>query len=168
MAKSLPDPREYISALRPIPADLITLIVGPNKDKYCVPEQWLRRSPFFASALKREWKADSDRTLLLPDDDSHMVYLYQQWIIYFGKIFVRPSPEMETGRRKEFTGLLKLYMFGEKILDRQFMDDVMKALLSAANTYAEDGYVWLPLPTTSSWPTKERPPNRSCERFWLI
>lgn len=122
----------------------MTLLVGNDRDEHIIHETLLRsRSPFFASALKKEWDATQERRIPLPDDDGAVVELYLQWL-YRGKLFTRPLSEDIGNDCYEHSLLVDAFNFGEKIQDEQFKDCVIDALIISVASPDTNGTNWFP------------------------
>jgi hypothetical protein len=112
-----------------------------------------KRSEFFASASKEEWKEGQERRVPLPDDTPSVVDLYVQWI-YTGGIFSPDKPIEDDGDREEckngrhFDLLIGGFVFGEKVQDGEFKDAVLDALIHTVRTPDDEGVCWYP---TKHW-----------------
>lgn len=102
----------------------IKIIVGCSKDTYYIHESLLRKpGTFFDTALSKDWQEGQTCVIELPEDDPVTVRLYFEWL-YTGKISCkseRPLPD--------FSAFAALYSLGEKILDRNFQDCVIDAII---------------------------------------
>ena len=107
------------------------VLVGPGKTKFYMAPSVLRKAgTFFNSALKKEWKEGQERTVEMPEDDPVCFRLYAEWL-YTGTIFCKKSP---TPARGSFGSLVGLYILGEKVLDKDFQDCVIDAMLATLNS----------------------------------
>jgi hypothetical protein len=95
--------------------------VGEQEIEYKVHETLLsKRSEFFSSAAKEEWKEGREGRVPLPDDTLSVVDLYIQWI-YTGGIVCPEKPTKEDGDHEEsknghhFYLLIGGFVFGEKV-----------------------------------------------------
>ena len=73
--------------------------------------------------------AGSDRTIPVPDDSVEVVTAYIKWT-YQGFIDYDHSNESEEAKLPQYIFLAKLYAFGEKILDPQFQNRVVDAIVA--------------------------------------
>lgn len=103
------------------------MLVGPNKEAFYIHESVIRkRGTFFDAAFKKEWKEGQERVVELSEDDADHFRLYVQWL-YGGKVFCK-----EQTRRNHYK-IAGLYALGEKVLDCEFQDNVMNAMLAACH-----------------------------------
>jgi hypothetical protein len=128
--------------------------VGEQEIEYKVHETLLsKRSEFFSSASKEEWKEGRERRVPLPDDTPSIVDLYIQWI-YTGGIVCPEKPTKEDGDHEEsknghhFDLLIGGFVFGEKVQDGYFKDAVVDALIHTVRTPDDEGVCWYP---TKHW-----------------
>ena len=119
--------------------------MGEQEIEYKVHETLLsKRSEFFASASKEEWKEGQERRVPLPDDTPSVVDLYVQWI-YTGGIVSPDRPIEDDGEREEckngrhFDLLIGGFVFGEKVRDGEFKDAVLDALIHTVRTPDDEG-----------------------------
>lgn len=85
-----------------------------------VHENVLRQSPFFANALKPEWVlARGGKPIDLEEENPDTFAAYVQWL-YSHQVDHQYPDEVEWAKK---------YVFGEKMMDREFQDDVMNAML---------------------------------------
>lgn len=65
------------------------------------------------------------RKIHLPDDEPELIYTYVQWT------YARQLPiNLKDCENPDFDKLAKLYVYGEKVLDDDFQDNVLNALIS--------------------------------------
>lgn len=87
-----------------------------------------RNSEFFEAALRKEWKEGLEKTIELPEDDAKVFNKYHGWL--YTRRLATPEGGY-AGLDQSFTMLAKLYVLGEKLLDRDFQNSVSDALVSA-------------------------------------
>lgn len=121
------------------------VIVGPSKEVFYVYASLFRKPDnFFDLALQQCWREGQEGKVPLPEDDPYIFRLYAAWV-YEGKIFCKSNT---TTTARDYDTLIGLYIFGEKVLDRDFQDRVIDALLAK---YEE----------VNTLDTKHRIPDRS-------
>jgi len=109
--------------------ETIVFLVGTDAPKRFIIHEGLvkPRSEFVRLALRGEWKEAQERTIPLPEDDPNIFSVYQQWL-YVGLIQTRPnSAPFKTD--DEFRTLVKAYILGEKIMDSNFKDSIVDAIV---------------------------------------
>lgn len=106
----------------------IKVLVGSSKHAFYVHESAIRRpGTFFDTALSRAWKEGQERVVELPEEGEDTFRLYIQWL-YTGNIFCKRSEE-----DRSYDTLARLYVLGEKLLDRKFQDNVANAMIAATH-----------------------------------
>ncbi|TKA56516.1 hypothetical protein B0A55_13013 [Friedmanniomyces simplex] len=122
----------------------VTVLVGEDGHSFSVHEGLLcENSPFFTSAMKKEWAEGQKREIPLPDDKPEVFNLYAEWK-YTGKLLSRLSPSDSGSNGGELTLLIDAYVFGEKVQDRDFQDATLDALIMSTNTQDQEGKKWFP------------------------
>lgn len=105
----------------------IKVLVGANKEVFYIHESVIRKpETFFDATLQEEWKEGQERVVELLEDSVDHFRLYAQWL-YTGKIFCKSEA------RRNVVIIARLYILGEKLLDRKFQDDVMNAMLAVTH-----------------------------------
>ena len=113
--------------------------VGADKKCFFVhPSILSQSSEFFAAALKKEWREGQNRSIQLAEYEKEIFELYLRWL-YSGKIFVKNS-----GEDSGYPTLAKLYVLGEKIMDSEFQDRVIDAMIAASLEKDEEGWTYHP------------------------
>jgi hypothetical protein len=109
--------------------EAIVFLVGTDTPKRFIVHEGLvkPRSEFVRLALRGEWKEAQDRTIPLPEDDPDIFLVYQQWL-YASLIHTRPS-SAPTKADDEYRTLVKAYILGEKMMDGNFKDSVVDAII---------------------------------------
>lgn len=88
---------------------------------FCVHENVLRQSPFFANALKTEWaRARNEISIELEEEDPDTFAAYVQWL-YSHQV----DPTYDSLK------WAKNYVLGEKMMDPNFQDTVIDAFMKA-------------------------------------
>lgn len=83
------------------------------------------QSPFFEAALKGPWKESLERQVEMSEEDPTSLQIYFHWL-YNGKLPTKPQPgEKDT----EFFDLVQAYVLGDKILDSDFQNIIMKGIV---------------------------------------
>lgn len=109
--------------------DVLFFLVGnESPQKFTIHESVIKpRSEFVRLALRGEWKEANDRVITLPDDEPDVFSIYQEWL-YSGLIHTRGSEKgLENDPEHEL--LVKAFVLGEKIIDPEFKDCVLDAII---------------------------------------
>jgi hypothetical protein len=95
-----------------------------------------KSSEFFQKAMKPEWAdlGEDSKILHLPEDSTSTVSDYIKWL-YYDKVAIKPyEAGTDTIKKKAeeaekvFILLAEAYVFGEKIMDTEYKNAVVKAL----------------------------------------
>lgn len=84
-------------------------------------------------SLKDGWKEGIEPAIKLPTDDPDVFALYQHWL-YNGALRTRGS-EISIKLSHEYEFLVKAYIFGDKMIDADFKDSVIGAILEKLRVY---------------------------------
>ncbi|KAJ4300774.1 hypothetical protein N0V90_002862 [Kalmusia sp. IMI 367209] len=110
---------------------MLKLAVGPadtdgSKAIFVHENVLCATSAFFKNAIKSVWKElrEEPETINLFDDNFEIVNAYIHWL-YFQKL---PIPDDEY-----FIFLARAYVFGEKIMDISFKNDLMAGMIALCN-----------------------------------
>jgi len=118
--------------------------VGAEKTIFYVHDSIIQASSkFFDNAMKGGWKESEERRVKLFDDDANTFSLYQDWL-YSHQI----STCKDVGGREgneEYIELCKAYCLGEKLMDDNFKNAVVDAIIHKNATKASDGHHWYPV-----------------------
>jgi hypothetical protein len=112
--------------------DLVTLLVGSDEQKFVVHESCIiRNSDFFKAALKKEWAEGQTPTIKLPEENCVETLVNYLNFAYREKL---PTEDIKAKADGGFTGdpftaLAKLYVIGERILDRSVQSAVIREIL---------------------------------------
>ncbi|KAF2121754.1 hypothetical protein BDV96DRAFT_483372, partial [Lophiotrema nucula] len=112
---------------------VVKVLVGKDREEYIIHKQVLTRSsPFFQSAMKRQWaeRRKEPNTVELLDDNSAAFTLYSQWL-YTGSI---PTAE-ESLREVPYRDLVHAYLLGDKLMDFQFQNSVVTSMIAVEAEY---------------------------------
>jgi len=89
-------------------------------------------SPFFEAAVEKDWQEKKNNLIELPEDEPEVFEEYFAWL--YSKSHVsrsgKSTPINEINA--DFEHMRKLWMFGDKVLDHDFCDMVVDALISTA------------------------------------
>ena len=121
----------------------LNIQVGEVREPFFVHEPLIRASSaFFDKAMAKEWIESKQHTIVLPEDSPKIFALYVHWI-YTGKM---PVGRDEPGQKStlEYMELVDSYVLGDKILDTNFQNSVMDAIIEKSCIEANDGYLWYP------------------------
>ncbi|KAF2234753.1 hypothetical protein EV356DRAFT_514890 [Viridothelium virens] len=137
------------AAFKYFDSDPITVLVGPEAQRFVIHENALRsKSRFFEAALSKPWAEARERRVTLPDDDPEVFKLYVQWL-YTDRIHC--STPLSSNRNgwdfiDEMDLIIKAYCLGEKLQDVSFKDSLVDSFI-ALRSLEKD--MWLPhLPIT--------------------
>lgn len=86
-------------------------------------------SPFFRAALDKKWQEGVQGLIKLPDDSVEVVTAYLDWL-YTKKL---EFSQEGTAQGAFWEHLARLYVFGEKIQDDAFCDQVLQAIVLRAD-----------------------------------
>jgi len=96
-----------------------------------------KSSGFLQNAIKPEWTAREENVITLPEDSANTVIDYIKWL-YYDKIAIKlyeagddKLEKKAEEAEKVFCLLAEAYIFGEKIIDTQYKNAVVKAILDA-------------------------------------
>ncbi|PLB48318.1 hypothetical protein P170DRAFT_448051 [Aspergillus steynii IBT 23096] len=121
----------------------IDIVVGVERKVYSVHEQLIRASSvFFDKVMAGEWTESRQRTVQLPDDDPEIFALYVHWL-YCGTLPVF-CDEPDPAKNDEYMGLIKAYVLGDKLLDAEFHNAVIDAIVEESRSEAQDKHLWFP------------------------
>ncbi|KAJ5941325.1 hypothetical protein N7516_001493 [Penicillium verrucosum] len=117
---------------------IVTITVGRREERFYVHESLICASSlFFNRALSGQWKESEEHTVALPEDDPRIFALYTHWL-YAGQIpVIVPCPTMnEAGvnNTREQFHLAKAYVLGDKLLDVEFQNSTIQAIVEKADT----------------------------------
>jgi hypothetical protein len=106
---------------------MITVVVGTHGNAFPVHESLIcSSSEFFRTARKPEWSAANPQVVDLGDEEPDIFEAYLHWL-YF-----RTRPTMETHNDPacpEYKRLAHCYVLGEMLIDKNFKNDVVNALI---------------------------------------
>ncbi|KAK3725222.1 hypothetical protein LTR37_000733 [Vermiconidia calcicola] len=164
MAAALIDPRANDNEGISISDTPVKIVVGSDGEGvsfYVHPAILQKHSSFFEAALKKEWTSGPQRIVDLRDEDPGRFTLYAQWL-YTGKLFTKLEPAMGGYKRHA-----QLYVLGEKLIDRTFLNRVMDAIISARREPGEDGKKYHPNASLSSIVYSGTPKCSPLRRFMV-
>ena len=104
-------------------ASIITFKVGRSWPRnFAIHESVVcRSSAFVRSAMHKGWKEADDREIPLPDEEPSVFEVYQNWL-YERKIYSVDWTE-------SYRTLVKSYIFGDKLVDYQYKNAVIHAII---------------------------------------
>lgn len=110
-------------------SNVVSFLVGTHEPKRSIVHERLvnPRSEFARLALRGVWKEAQERTIKLPEDDPEIFSVYQQWL-YDGLIHTG-SQTLFPATDDEYEALVKAYILGEKLMDQDFKDAIIDAIL---------------------------------------
>jgi hypothetical protein len=114
---------------RRLNGDVIVFLVGTSTpQRYSIHERLVSpRSEFVRLALRGPWKEAQERIINLPEDDSVVFSVYQQWL--YGGLIHTCRDTSFSGADDEYETLAKAYILGEKLMDHDFKDAVTDAIV---------------------------------------
>lgn len=135
---------------------LVTLLVGPDEHKLVVHgHQLSENSDFFKSALKLEWVSDPRRTVNLPKDSNEQVTHYLDFVYSRGLPItsIDSCTDLDAYDPPDkpdyaYQSLFNLYVFGERILDKNFQHVIVREIVRLTSLKDESGGAWIPGYTT--------------------
>lgn len=125
------------------------IIVGTSKEPFHVHESVLfTSSQFFKAAISGSWKESQEHTIELPEDDPKAFAIYSHWL-YFAEIpgLLQAAKKGESAKQsaQEYYDLVSAYVLGDKLLDAEFQNAVIDAILDTCSTAdSQDGKVYFP------------------------
>ena len=127
---------------------MITLLVGPNEEKFVVHGTQLKStSDFFVAALKKEWAEGQERTVKLPEEDPTMLTHYLAFA-YDGSISdVKAIPEPFEdceALQDHFTHLCNLYLVGERLQDKNIRNRIIDKFFELTRLSDSDNCSYYP------------------------
>jgi hypothetical protein len=148
---STPPPSESLSRTKYTHADLVTLLIGPDEQKSLVfGHQLSEHSEFFKSALKNEWVEGQTRTIRLPEDHASQITQYLDFVHGHGL----PTKHVDTfaaldefdlpGEDKSYGSLFELYIFGERVIDKNLQNATIKEVVRLTSLVDDAGAIWMP------------------------
>jgi hypothetical protein len=108
--------------------DVVVFIFGTNTPKkYTIHDNPVSSRPEFVRlAFSGEWKEVRERTIVLPDDEPRVFYVYQQWL--YGRRIHTHHDNTTSCPDDEYKTLVKAYILGEKSMDQDFKDCIVDAI----------------------------------------
>lgn len=119
----------------------VEFLVGEKKEKFIVHERLIRASSaFFDRATSATWL---EHTIRLPEDEPEIFGIYVHWL-YYDKLPVYCN---EPGRaaNQEYLKLVKAYTLGDKLMDTEFQNAAIDAIVEKSNSTASDGKRYYPV-----------------------
>ncbi|KAM3421107.1 hypothetical protein BST61_g1521 [Cercospora zeina] len=98
-------------------------------------------SEFFKAALNGQWKDGKDKNVKLPDDNPEEFDVYAEWL-FCGKIASGTSKNVKPTKNEVWSEqdlLSRLYVLGEKLIDDEFCDCTLRALVELSKVTDEHG-----------------------------
>ncbi|KAJ5685374.1 hypothetical protein N7536_007993 [Penicillium majusculum] len=126
----------------------LTIIVGASKEPFQVHESIICTSSlFFKKAMSGSRKESKEHTLELPEDDPQVFALYSHWL-YFSTIPVVvervAKKKLPENSAREYNDLIKAYLLGDKLLDTNFQNSVIDAIIEQSTTTNPDEQRYYP------------------------
>ncbi|KAJ5685375.1 hypothetical protein N7536_007994 [Penicillium majusculum] len=127
----------------------VKITVGASKEPFHVHESVLcTSSHFFKAAMSGSWMESKEHTIELPEDDPKAFSIYSHWL-YFAKIpgILEAAKQGESANKsaQEYYDLVSAYVLGDKLLDAQFQNSVIDAIIdTCSKADSKDGKVYFP------------------------
>lgn len=128
--------------------DVVTLLVGPDEQKFVVHESCIaRNSDFFKAALKKEWAEGQTRIVKLPEETCSETFAHYLNFAYHEKL---PTQGITAVAGKEnlevpYDALGKIYVIGERMLDRSIRNAIVREFVRLLTIRSPDGTtMWIP------------------------
>jgi hypothetical protein len=120
--------------------DAVTLHVGPTEHTILAHANFIsRESEFFEAALKKEWAESRTRIIKLPDECPHLVTHYLNYVYCkcLPTDIVTPASKHDFVQNSDqhYQLLAKLYVLGERLLDRSVRGAAINEIIRLANIY---------------------------------
>ncbi|KAL6705329.1 hypothetical protein ACN47E_007139 [Coniothyrium glycines] len=103
-----------------------------------------KTSEFFKAASKAEWRTDPSKPIELADETPENFEKYCQWL--YTKMVSFKNPSLPNA----FYNPVELYILGEKIMDQQFQDDVIDAMIAERITNSQSSKFYAKCPDLQS------------------
>lgn len=100
-------------------------------------------SQFFKTTMKECWKEGQQGSVRLEDQSADIFQLYLHWL-YKGTLPVRIDKPGAEGN-EEYLQLAKAYTLGDELIDGDFQDAIIDAIVDKCNSKASDGQSWFPV-----------------------
>jgi hypothetical protein len=118
-------------------SEILTLLVGPKRWELVVHEKCLtRNSDFFKAAVKKEWTEGQTRTIKLPEELCFDTFVRYLNFTYREKLH---TEEAKTVSGKHFESLAKIYVLGERMLDRPVQHAVVREMIRLTTIRNKEG-----------------------------
>jgi len=128
--------------------DLVTLLVGPDEEKFVVHEICItRNSDFFKAVMKKEWIEGRTRTVKFPEETCLETFIAYLNFAYHRKL---PTESIETVSEDDSLGvdaykvLAKIYVLGERLLDESVQNAVVEEFARLVAIESSDGKCYYP------------------------
>ncbi|KAK5133256.1 hypothetical protein LTR08_007990 [Meristemomyces frigidus] len=128
-------------------APAVVMKVGSLARIFYVNEKLIRgSSDFFNSAMKREWRQGCKRVVDLPDHNCEIFNLYVNWL-YSGRLPVQHIEEsnLMNNNDKQYHNLFKAYVLGDALLDSDFKDAVVDAIVNEMHIQHQGNVYFFPV-----------------------
>ncbi|KAF4764617.1 hypothetical protein N7455_010935 [Penicillium solitum] len=98
--------------------------------------------------MSGSWMESKEHTIELPEDDPKAFSIYSHWL-YFAKIpgILEAAKQGESANKsaQEYYDLVSAYVLGDKLLDAQFQNSVIDAIIdTCSKADSKDGKVYFP------------------------
>jgi hypothetical protein len=126
-------------------------LIGPDEQKLLAfGHQLSEHSEFFKSALKNEWVEGQTRTIRLPEIHASQITQYLDFVHGHGL----PTKHVDTfaaldefdlpGEDKSYGSLFELYIFGERVIDKNLQNATVKEVVRLTSLVDDAGAIWMP------------------------
>ena len=124
----------------------LDVLVGPESPiPFSVHENLIRASSdFFDKAMSHDWKESEERSVSLPEEDPKTFQLYLHWL------YCKTLPvKSDSIRNTELVKLAKAYVLGDRLLDLDFKDKVIDAIIDKSRSSSLGLYGYMLDPATA-------------------
>jgi hypothetical protein len=125
----------------------VNLLIGKGERALYVHASVLyKSSQFFQAALKTDWAEGQQREVKLPEEEFEAFNTYVQWM-YKRAIptkFEKNSSE-DKDKQQSYIHLSKLYVLGERLMDCEFQNQVVDAIVATARDQTSEGTRYKPI-----------------------
>lgn len=130
-----------------VTGDTITITVGTDlPETFHIHETILsERSTFFKAAVSKRWQEGRNGKINLPEDDPSLAGAYFDWLYSF-KIPSKSDQAVnvldDSDIDAEYEYLSHMYVFGEKVVDDDFCNAVIDAIIAKIEFDSGDAYYY--------------------------
>ncbi|KAF2802713.1 uncharacterized protein BDZ99DRAFT_428117 [Mytilinidion resinicola] len=129
---------------RPTYGEGLKVLVGPKEVPFFVHEGPVRvSSKFFDNAMKGPWTEAAERCVRLRDDEPDVFSIYHDWL--YTRMLSTAHDVGGVEGNQEYIDLCKAYCLGESLMDDNFKNAAIDAIIHKNLTPASDRQRWYPV-----------------------